>query len=312
MGPHDRPPFPPSPRANRPCRPGNETYTFQNNNLRTFLRRQAATRPLTRGPPRDEIASLFAAGAWGTDRMDGTRDRLMETKPKSAEMRPGPGFMIRRRIERPAADVIDGYRRYETTDVSDMLNRMYTMGGALRNLVNDAPLVGPACTVKVFPGDNLMVHAALDVAEPGDVVVVDCSQSRTAAVLGDLVANKARHRGIAGFVVDGLVRDLPGLVECGLPVYARGLTPFGPLHRGPGEINHPVSCGGIVVHPGDVITADGSGVTVVPQFAARETLDLLDAGQARLAAYTEAVKRGEFSNAWVDAQLTADGCIIRD
>lgn len=236
----------------------------------------------------------------------------MARKPKSAEMIPGPGFMLRKTIRRPSPNLIERFRQFESTDVSDMLNRMYTMGGDIHNLVNDRPLVGPACTVKVYPGDNLMVHKALDIARPGDVVVVDCRASMTAAVIGDLVANKARHRGIAGFVIDGLVRDLPGLLECDLPIYARGVTPFGPLHRGPGEINFPISCGGIVVHPGDIITADRSGVTVVPRDFAAEVLERLETNKQRLAAYVESVKRGIFSNDWVDEQLTADGCIIHD
>lgn len=233
-------------------------------------------------------------------------------KPKSSEMTPGPGFMIRRGFERPPRALIDRYAGFESPDVSDCLNRLYTMGGGIRNVVNDAPLTGPACTVKVYPGDNLMVHKVLDIAEPGDVVVVDCSGSMNAAVLGDLVANKARHRGIAGFIVDGLVRDLEGLLECGLPVYARGVTPFGPLHRGPGEINYPVSCGGIVVNPGDIVTADMSGVTVVPRQYGELVIDRLETARDRLAAYVANVKQGNFSNAWVDAQLAEGGCQIDD
>jgi RraA family protein len=233
-------------------------------------------------------------------------------KPKSAEMTPGPGFMIRLRFDRPAPALLEAFRAFESTDVSDMLNRMYTMGASIHNVVNDEPLVGPACTVKIFPGDNLMVHKALDVAKPGDVVVVDTGGSMSAAVLGDLISNKAKHRGIAGFIIDGLVRDLPGVKECGLPIYAKGVTPFGPLHRGPGEINHAISCGGIVVHPGDIVTADASGVTVVPIAFAHQILERLQQNAARLADYVAGVKRGVFSNAWVDAQLSADGCIIRD
>lgn len=236
----------------------------------------------------------------------------MKEKPKSADIVPGPGFMIRNSATRPSPDLVEGLRKFETTDVSDMLNRMYTMGGNIRNLVNDSPLVGPACTVKVYPGDNLMVHKALDIAKPGDIVVVDCSGSLTAAVLGDLVANKARHRGIAGFIIDGLARDLPGLIECDLPVYALGVTPFGPLHRGPGEVNFPISCGGIVVNPGDIITADKSGVTVVPKGAAADTLERLEASRESMAEYIKSVKMGDFSNAWVDRQLAASGCVIHD
>jgi len=236
----------------------------------------------------------------------------MSEKPKSSEITPGPGFMVRKTFERPSGDILERLSGFESTDVSDMLNRMYTMGGKIHNLVNNKPLLGPACTVKVYPGDNLMVHKALDIVQPGDVVVIDCSGSDTAAVLGDLISNKAVHRGIAGFIIDGLIRDLPGVIECGLPIYARGVTPFGPLHRGPGEINYPISCGGIVVQAGDIVTADKSGVTVVPRNIAPEILDRLEKNKDLMADYVAGVKRGEFSNSWVDAQLKADGCLFYD
>lgn len=231
-------------------------------------------------------------------------------KPKTSEMSAGPGFRIQRHFDRLPRALIEGFAAFESTDVSDALNRMYAMGSQIHNLVNEAPLVGSACTVKVYPGDNLMVHKVLDIAQPGDVVVIDGSASMNAAIIGDLVAHKAKHRGIAGFIVDGLVRDLEGLRDCGLPIYARGVTPFGPLHRGPGEINYPVSCGGIVVNPGDVVCADLSGVTVVPHLWADEILTRLRGAQERLESYVAGVRRGEFSNAWVDAQLAQSGCLI--
>jgi RraA family protein len=227
-------------------------------------------------------------------------------------MVPGPGFRVRMNFERPSRALIDAYREFESPDISDMLNRMYTMSADIHNVVNDQPLVGPACTVKVFPGDNLMVHKSLDAAKPGDVVVVDTSGSQRNAVLGDLVTNKAKHRGIAGFIVDGLVRDLPGLREAGLPVFAKGITPFGPLHRGPGELNYPVSCGGIVVKPGDIIVADHNGVVVVHKEFAEDVLGRLKTHNERMAKYVADVKRGNFSNDWVDAQLNSDNCIIDD
>lgn len=237
---------------------------------------------------------------------------VLAEKPKSAEITPGPGFMVRKTIQRPSSNLIEGFREFETPDVSDILNRMYSMSAEIRNLSNDLPLLGPACTVKVYPGDNLMVHKALDLAQPGDVVVVDTSGSQKNAVLGDLVANKAKHRGIAGFIIDGLIRDLGGIRESGLPVYARGVTPFGPLHRGPGELNYAISCGGIVVEAGDIITADTNGVVVVPRKFAADTLERLEENKARMAQYVADVKRGIFSNAWVDAQLAADQCIFND
>lgn len=236
----------------------------------------------------------------------------MAEKLKSAEMTPGPGFMIRNNFPRPPKEIIEGFAEFETADVSDSLNRLYAMSGEIRNLSNDKELLGPALTVKLYPGDNLMIHKTLDIAKPGDVVVVDCSGAMTNAVFGDLVANKATYRGIAGFIIDGLIRDLPGVQETGMPVYARGTTPFGPLHRGPGEINTPISCGGVVVHPGDIIKADMTGIAVVPRDYGAEILERLRASKARQAAYVEDVKRGVFSNAWVEEQLRSTGCAFND
>lgn len=233
-----------------------------------------------------------------------------EKKPKSAAMTPGPGFMIRTDFVRPPAELIAGFAEFETADVSDVLNRLYAMAGNIRNQSNDKPILGPAVTVKLYPGDNLMVHKALDIVKPGDIVVVDCSGATSNAVFGDLVATKSVHRGIAGYVIDGLIRDLDGVKETGLPVYARGVTPFGPLHRGPGEINTPISCGGIVVNPGDIIKADSTGIAVIPRDHAPEILKRLRDSKERLEAYIESVRVGDFSNAWVDDQLRESGCVI--
>lgn len=236
----------------------------------------------------------------------------MVGKPKSAEMHPGPGFRIRHEIERPSVETVNGFEAFETPAISDLMNRLYTLEPAIHNLTSpDLGILGPACTVKVYPGDNLMVHKSLDVAQPGDVVVVDTSASTSTAVLGDLVSTKARHRGIVGFVVDGLIRDLPGIRELGdFPVFARGVTPIGPLHRGPGEINHPISAGGIVVHPGDVIVGDLNGVVVVPRELAPVLLERLRERTAAETTYTDAVARGDFSNGWVDALLEESGVVV--
>lgn len=231
------------------------------------------------------------------------------SKPTFAELHLGPGFRIRYEFERPDPELLDAYRVFDSPDVSDLLNRLYTMSQSIRPVTTQATrVVGPACTVKVFPGDNLMVHKALDVARPGDVLVVDAGASLNNAVLGDLISTKARHRGIAGIVVDGLVRDIPGIDGLGdFPVFARGVTPIGPLQRGPGEINMPVSVGGIVVHPGDLIVADLNGVVVVPLEATEDILQRLVARSARAAEYLAAVARGTFSNAWIDAILRQAG-----
>jgi RraA family protein len=233
----------------------------------------------------------------------------MANKPRSAHLHPGPGFRVRMNIERLAPELMNQFADFATPDISDLLNRLYAVDPEIRCLTGDKHQVhGPACTVKVFPGDNLMVHKSLDVIEPGDVVIIDAGGSTLNAVLGDLVATKAKHRGAAGFVVDGLIRDLPGIRDLGLPVFARGTSPIGPLHRGPGEINYPICCGGVVVNPGDLIVGDSMGVVVVPTMIVAELLERLRTHESSNADYFESVKKGNFSNAWVDKILADLEC----
>jgi regulator of RNase E activity RraA len=229
--------------------------------------------------------------------------------PASAEMRPGPGFRIAPAFERPPRDVVDGLAEFSAADISDFMNRLYAVSSEIRPITDPRlRLVGPAFTVKVFPGDNLMVHKCLDLAEPGDVVLIDASASHSNSVLGDTISIKARHRGIAGFVIDGLVRDVDGIRELGdFPVFARGVSPIGPLHRGPGEINYPIAIGGIVVHPGDIVVAEDGGIVIVPQDAARDILAALCEKRPVLERYLSDVRRGVFSNAWVDHILASQG-----
>lgn len=235
----------------------------------------------------------------------------MANKPRSAEMSPGPGFRVNTEFPRLEESLVREFEHFATPDISDQLNRLYALDASITCLTGrHHQLCGLACTVKVFPGDNLMVHKSLDVARPGDVVVVDAGGSTRNAVMGDLVATKARHRQIAGFVVDGLVRDLPGILPLNFPVFARGTTPVGPLHRGPGEINYPICCGGVVVNPGDVIVADAAGVVVVPREIAAEVLSRLKGHEAASAAYLRSVRKGDFSNAWVDQILEDHECPV--
>lgn len=233
----------------------------------------------------------------------------MANKPRSAHLHPGPGFRVRMDFARPDPELVRGLGLFPTPDISDMLNRLYAVSPAIRLLTNDQHRVcGPACTVKVFPGDNLMVHKSLDVFESGDVVVVDAGGSEHNAVLGDLISMKARHRGAQGFVVDGYVRDLPNIQDLDFPVFARGTTPIGPLHRGPGEINFAVCCGGVVVNAGDIVVGDSMGVVIVPRGIAGDLFERLKKHEEANATYLEGVRRGVFSNAWVDQILTDLEC----
>jgi RraA family protein len=215
------------------------------------------------------------------------------------------------KIPRLEPALVHELRAFATPDISDQLNRLYALDTGIRCLTGiDHSLCGPVCTVRVFPGDNLMVHKALDVAEPGDIIAIAAGGSPMNAILGDLVSTKAKHRGIQGFVVDGLIRDLPGILEVGIPVFARGTTPIGPLHRGPGEINYPIACGGVVINPGDIIVADAAGTVVVPRLICTELVTRLKSHNESNAAYLEAVRRGDFSNAWADRLLEEHGCAI--
>jgi regulator of RNase E activity RraA len=226
------------------------------------------------------------------------------SKPKSSEIHPGPGFRFRRKITRPNPETLARLRYFPTPDISDLMNRLYTMDPGIKNVVNEERIFAPACTVKV--------HKALDIAQSGDVIVVDAGSSSLNGVLGDLISTKAKHRGVAAFVIDGLLRDIDGVKEVGMPVYARGVTPIGPLHRGPGEINFPVCCGGIVVRPGDVICGDANGVVVVPQEFLEELLTRLEHNRQTMHDYEQNVKRGNFSNEWVDETLTNLDCFRAD
>ncbi|MGH9343778.1 MAG: RraA family protein [Terriglobia bacterium] len=231
--------------------------------------------------------------------------------PASADIHPGPGFRVKHEFVRSAFDGGELFAEFDVADISDHLNRLYAVDASIRCVSGgDRRLVGTACTVKVYPGDNLMVHKALDVAQPGDVVVVDARGSKENAVLGDTISMKAMHRGIAGFLVDGYVRDLTAIKELDFAVYARGDMPIGPLHRGPGEINYPVCCGGVVVSPGDIIIADLSGVVVIPQGCIRDLHRRLLGHKERMSGYLANVRKGEFSNAWVDEILVKGQCPV--
>lgn len=254
-----------------------------------------------------DIHPKNGSSAVGGNRVIGSRP------PASADIHPGVGFRIKRGFPRLGYDVAKKLEDFPIADISDHLNRLYAVDCSIKCLSGEnRRLIGPACTVKVYPGDNLMVHKVLDIAKPGDVVVIDARGSTTNAVLGDTVSMKAMHRGIAGFIVDGYVRDLTAVRQLDYPVYARGDMPIGPLHRAPGEINYPVCCGGVVVCPGDVMVADSGGIVVLPRTCIEDLCSQLQQYKERLSTYLEKVRKGEFSNAWVDQLLETTHCEIED
>ena len=186
------------------------------------------------------------------------------------------------------ADLVARYASVPAANVGDAQDR-FGIAVGLRPVWAGARLAGRARTVWTRSGDNLYLHQALDVAEPGDVIVVNGHGDLSRALMGDLIGVRAQRLGVAGFVIDGAVRDAEALGELGLPVFACGVTPAGPYKNGPGRLDVPVAIGGVVVHPGDIIVADADGVVVVPSDTAEATLLLAEEIERN-----EKVKREEY------------------
>jgi RraA family protein len=175
-----------------------------------------------------------------------------------------PGFRLRRAIDRADAKVVTALAKYPVAIVGDALGRRGVMHQAIKPLVPEWKLAGPAVTVEVRPGDNLMIHTGLALAQPGDVLVIDAKGNLDCGLWGGILHALAARRQIAGVVIDGAVRDLAELRASPIPVFARGVNPCGGDKEGPGQVNFPISCGGVPVMPGDVVLGDGDGVLVVP------------------------------------------------
>lgn len=164
-----------------------------------------------------------------------------------------------------------------TANIADAMQRLGAMDARIKPVWDGATLVGAAYTVWTRPGDNAGIHEALRHVQPGDVLVINGGGDESRALIGELIGGRARARGVAGFVIDGAVRDAPGLAEYDMPVFARGLTPAGPYKDGPYVVAAPTAVGGVVVNPGDVIVADADGVVVIPLAQADAVADLAQA-----------------------------------
>jgi RraA family protein len=221
---------------------------------------------------------------------------------------PNIGFRILPMPARPAKKLVKALAAMVTPHLSDNMNRMVAGGAALRPMHRGGKLCGPAFTVKVAPGDNLMVHKAIDTAAAGDVIVVDAGGDLTHAIIGDIMSTYAEKRGVAGFVIYGAIRDSAEIGLRRFPVYACGVTHRGPYKNGPGEINTPIALGGMVVHPGDIIVGDADGVVAVPLAHAEEIFALARAQLAKETAMLEAITAGKADRHWVDETLRQRGC----
>jgi regulator of RNase E activity RraA len=218
------------------------------------------------------------------------------------------GFRIFPMKNRPRKELVEQFRDVVTPHISDNLNRMHAISSELRPFHKEGRLVGVALTVKTRPGDNLMVHKAIDLAEPGDVIVVDAGGDMTNSIAGEIMLRLAQKQGIAGFIIDGAIRDTAAFNQDVFPVYARGITHRGPYKDGPGEINVPVSVGGLVVNPGDIIVGDEDGLVVVPSEHAEELMKLIREQQVREVDILKSIEDGTVNRDWVDESLKQKGC----
>ena len=173
------------------------------------------------------------------------------------------GCRIKTHIDRPDRSLVEAFRGIPVANIDDCMNRLASVDAGLKPM-NSTPLLGTAFTVRCPAGDNLMFHKALDLAQPGDVLVIAAGGSMSRALCGEIMVTYARSRGLAGFIIDGCVRDKDELAALtDFPVYARGVIPNGPYKNGPGEINFPVAVGGQVICPGDILVGDGDSVLVI-------------------------------------------------
>jgi len=223
-------------------------------------------------------------------------------------MPPKLGFRIITGVPRPPSDLVEAFRGKASSNLADAMGRFHFMDPEMVNRTR-LPLCGVAVTVNARPGDNLMVHKALEVAQPGDVVVVSTNGNTTSAVFGEIMATTAVEAKLGGIIVDGAIRDVDGLETLGLPAYSRSVTPGGCDKDGPGEINVPIACGNTVVMPGDIVVGDEDGVAVVPREDAAEVLKLVQGLEEREKKRIAAIKAGELFKAEIDESLRVKGVL---
>jgi regulator of RNase E activity RraA len=218
------------------------------------------------------------------------------------------GFRILKRTRKIGTEVVERFARLPVANVSDSMSRLTAGGARLRPMHGSGGLAGPALTVKTAPGDNLMVHKAIALAEPGDVIVVDAGGDLTNAITGEMMLMQMVKRGVAGLVINGAIRDAGFIRSQTFPVFAAGVTHRGPYKNGPGEINVAIAIDGMVIEPGDLIIGDDDGLLCVPfdqtEAVFRAAAAKFEAEQKQMAN----IEAGTHDASWVDKQLRELKC----
>ena len=220
-----------------------------------------------------------------------------------------PNNRIIASFPRPDRELVSRFKGLPVANIGDVMNRIACFSPNLRPL-NSSPMLGTALTVKTRSGDVLFIHKALDMAKPGDVLVINGQGDLTFALAGELMVTYARKKGLAGMIIDGAVRDADAIRKItDFPVYAAGVTPNGPSKIGGGEIGTTISCGGIMVSSGDIIVGDGDGAVAVPPAFAESVISETEAYLAREQGIIERIlKDGTWDRPWIAEALKAINC----
>lgn len=219
---------------------------------------------------------------------------------------------IRRHFQRPDPALIKALADYPTGFFADIQGRRGALDAAIRPLFPSRPFVGSAVTVKTVPDDNLAPYLSLGVLAPGDVLVIANGGWTGSAVIGDLTAGFFRNAGAVAVVTDGMARDVAGLAEVGIPIYARGLTPNSPQKNGPGEIGGEVVIGGVAVRSGDILIGDADGVVLLPQERFADAVAALDGIKVKEAGIEREIAAGVVQPDWIREYLASDRVAYRD
>ena len=219
------------------------------------------------------------------------------------------------RIPLPDPALVEEAAKYALADLHESLGavqgRMALMSSRMRPLLQGRRISGAAVTSYNFPGDNLMIHLALNVAARGQILVLANGGGTQGALWGDVACTFAAQKGVAGVVADGPVRDIDALREMDFPVWATSISPSHPEKRGPGSVNVPIVVDGVLVEPGDVIVADGDGVLAIPQAHLARTLEGARQRAEREVAIRKRIKAGESLFEILNMQAAVEGAGIR-
>lgn len=219
----------------------------------------------------------------------------------------GNRVFLQRNLPDPA--LVKRFSTLPAANVADKMNRLSALHSDIKLQSSpDHQMCGVALTVKARPGDNLMLHEALNIAKEGDVIVLSNEGDRTHSIMGLIMYEYlADFKKVAGIVIDGPIRDIEEISQLGVPIYATGSTPGGPYKEGPGEVNVPIAIGAISINPGDIVLGDVDGVIVIPKGDAPDLIEAAEENAKKDALKVQKSSSGSADRSWVDKLLKEKG-----